>query len=276
VRSALDSLYLYGGLQFYYITLVGDSNPKAYDRLMDYYNFGPYPSCFYDGGYQVVTGAPLDTMTLRQPIVDCGERPVPPVGLVVALEHLGLADYQMTVRVTNNLDANAQPDASLAPTGPAAGQPSISYDFGGQVSDPETDRIYLQWSWGDGDTTAWLGLINSGETQTQSHDWETEATYLISVRAKDIFGAVGAWSPVHQIAIATTCCVIRGDVNSDGVGPDIADLVALVGYMFGGEAEPDCMLATDINGDDLGPDIADLVALVAYMFGGGPPPALCP
>jgi|GEM_PF-1167555 len=75
----------------------------------------------------------------------------------------------------------------------------------------------------------------------------------------------------------TSCCVIMGDIDNNGAGPDIADLVYLVAYMFNGGPPPPCMAATDVNGDGSPvPDIADLVYLVAYMFQGGPPPVPCP
>ena len=39
----------------------------------------------------------------------------------------------------------------------------------------------------------------------------------------------------------TTCCLLRADVDHNGSGPDIADLVYLVNYMFnGGPAPPSC------------------------------------
>ncbi|MFH1686339.1 MAG: hypothetical protein ABIE70_02305, partial [bacterium] len=62
------------------------------------------------------------------------------------------------------------------------------------------------------------------------------------------------------------------DINGNGVGPDIEDLVYLVSYMFQGGPEPPVMAATDVNGNGVGPDIEDLVYLVAYMFQGGPEP----
>ena len=79
------------------------------------------------------------------------------------------------------------------------------------------------------------------------------------------------------------CCDIRGDINHDGTGPDIADLVYLVNYMFNGGPEPPCedppgsgyFPECDFNGD-FALDIADLVYMVNYMFGGGPPPVPCP
>jgi|GEM_PF-3115397 len=72
------------------------------------------------------------------------------------------------------------------------------------------------------------------------------------------------------------CCRLIADINYDATGPDIADLVFLVSYMFQSGPEPPCMGQTDIDGNgSLVPDIADLVYLVSYMFSGGPPPVPC-
>jgi hypothetical protein len=74
----------------------------------------------------------------------------------------------------------------------------------------------------------------------------------------------------------SSCCNKRGDVNNDGSGPDISDLVYLVTYMFQGGPVPPCLEACDLNGSGTGPDIADLVYLVTYMFQSGPAPVACP
>ncbi len=84
------------------------------------------------------------------------------------------------------------------------------------------------------------------------------------------------------------CCNLRGDINHDGSGPDISDLVSLVDYMFILGSPPVCDIPfyphcpdhyyaeANINGDDACiPDIADLVYLVTYMFQSGPPPVPC-
>ncbi len=63
-----------------------------------------------------------------------------------------------------------------------------------------------------------------------------------------------------------------GDINNDGNGPDIADLVYFVDFMFQGGFEPEFTCLCDVN-CDRSIDIADLVYLVDYMFQGGP--ALC-
>ena len=79
----------------------------------------------------------------------------------------------------------------------------------------------------------------------------------------------------------TTCCLLRADINHNGAGPDIGDLVYLVNYMFNAGPVPPCeeggiYIEADIDGNLTGPDIADLVYLVNYMFNGGPAPVPCP
>jgi hypothetical protein len=64
-----------------------------------------------------------------------------------------------------------------------------------------------------------------------------------------------------------------GDINEDDIA-DISDVTELVCYMFQGCSDPCWMNSTDINGDCCGPNIADLVYLIDYMFLGGDAP-LC-
>ena len=62
------------------------------------------------------------------------------------------------------------------------------------------------------------------------------------------------------------------DINADGTGPDIADLIFLVNYMFLEGPPPPFMESTDVDGNGEGPDIGDLIHLVTFMFLDGPPP----
>jgi len=75
------------------------------------------------------------------------------------------------------------------------------------------------------------------------------------------------------------CCAgIRGNVNFDPEDlVNIADLTAMVAYLFGGGDPPLCMDEANVDGlGPLSPNISDLTYLVAYLFGGGPTPADCP
>ncbi|MFH1688094.1 MAG: hypothetical protein ABIE70_11325 [bacterium] len=85
-----------------------------------------------------------------------------------------------------------------------------------------------------------------------------------------------AWDGPHCWEIGGCCQGFADDPNGSGAGPDIADLVYLVNYMFNGGPVPPCLDETDHNGDHtIVPDIGDLVWLVNFMFNGGPALAAC-
>ena len=62
---------------------------------------------------------------------------------------------------------------------------------------------------------------------------------------------------------------VCGDIDNDGEGPNISDLVYLVDFMFNGGPPPPIMASADFDADDQ-ITIADLVALVDFMFNDGP------
>lgn len=85
----------------------------------------------------------------------------------------------------------------------------------------------------------------------------------------------GFWQPFNMGD--PDCCTLRGDINIDGEGPDISDLLFLATYMFQGGLIPYCLGNANINGDELEiPDIADLVHLVTFLFQSGAQLAPCP
>lgn len=120
----------------------------------------------------------------------------------------------------------------------------------GHVLPGESDTLSIKMSSGDldeGSYSAWL-VIESNDPDTLHNPWSVPVTLTVS-------------------GSATYVC---GDADGNGSGPDIADLVYLVNYMFNGGPPPLVLEATDVNGDLLGPDIGDLVYLVAFMFSSGP------
>lgn len=60
-----------------------------------------------------------------------------------------------------------------------------------------------------------------------------------------------------------------GDLDNSGEGPNIADLVYLVSFMFSNGPPPVCTSSADCDQNGAGPDVADLVCWVNWMF---PPP----
>ncbi len=93
-------------------------------------------------------------------------------------------------------------------------------------------------------------------------------TGLISFTAEvaDDVGSIAERGFSILIASAFLC----GDADNDGVGPNIADLIYLVGFMFQDGPEPPFMASVDVNGNGIGPDIEDLIYLVTFMFQEGP------
>ncbi len=128
-------------------------------------------------------------------------------------------------------------------------------------------------------------VISSGGTEGTSTNYRVSGTVgqtAVGSGSSASYGlGHGYWQPFGGVS---SCCVLRADINHDGAGPDISDLVCMVSYMFSAGPPPPCeeppgsgyFAEADINGDMMGPDIADLVYLVSYMFSGGPAPVECP
>ena len=73
-----------------------------------------------------------------------------------------------------------------------------------------------------------------------------------------------------------SCCVLRGDINGSGTGPNISDLTYMTSYMFKWGCEPPCLAEADVNasGSDL-IDILDLAYLIDHVWRSGPAPPAC-
>jgi hypothetical protein len=77
-----------------------------------------------------------------------------------------------------------------------------------------------------------------------------------------------AWSLPVSLTVAAWVC---GDIDGNGTGPDIGDLVYLVDYMFADGPPPPTPAAANVDGEE-DINIADLVCLVYFMFNQGPAP----
>lgn len=50
------------------------------------------------------------------------------------------------------------------PNGPPSGNTGTEYTYTTSTTDPESDKIYYLFDWGDGSTSGWVGPFNSGAT----------------------------------------------------------------------------------------------------------------
>ena len=254
--------------------MVADLNDKAYDRLKYEYNFAGYPSSFFDGGDEVLVGGYSDLSYYQNRIATCGQRTVAPLDMVTAIEWLGNNTVEVTVRIGNGIPANYAPETPVISSGGTYGNPGDAFEYETSTTDSDDDVISYQWDWGNGVIGDWVGSYNSGEKCLQSYSWSQPGSYDVKVRSKDYWGDLSDWSTAYTVEIS--CCLddrgnIDGDV-SDNV--DIADIVYLVNYSFGGGQAPPCLEEADVNGDQ-SLDISDMVYMVNYSFGGGPAPISC-
>jgi hypothetical protein len=96
---------------------------------------------------------------------------------------------------------NKRPDKPELPTGPDSGYVGTSYSFTTSTTDPNNDNVYYQFDWDGGNQSFWSNFVASGTSIIMSHTWQTEGTYSVKARAKDIHGLTSLWSDKHQIVI---------------------------------------------------------------------------
>lgn len=83
--------------------------------------------------------------------------------------------------------------------------------------------------------------------------------------------AVGSYEPTGLTGQVSLDLGICGDINNDGLGPNIQDLNYLVAYVFNGGPIPPNPDLADVNASG-GINVLDLNYLIAFFFNGGPLP----
>jgi hypothetical protein len=86
------------------------------------------------------------------------------------------------------------PAKPTTPSGTASGKAGTSYSYTSSATDPDGDKVYLMFDWGDSTTSGWVGPYNSGATGTASHTWSAQGSFSIKVMAKDTHGKTSVWS----------------------------------------------------------------------------------
>ncbi len=74
-------------------------------------------------------------------------------------------------------------------TGPTEGEAGKTYTYTAVSTDPDGDKIFYCFDWGDGNEFC-TNLVDSGQSVQASHSWEEQGTYIIKVTATDEHGAV--------------------------------------------------------------------------------------
>jgi hypothetical protein len=126
----------------------------------------------------------------------------------------------------------------------------------------DDDGIIVSWQWDFGDDST-----ASGEEVT--HIYENYASYTVTLIVEDDGGSSDTTQ--SEVNVEPIC----GDIDDDGMGPNVADLTYLVTYLFEGGPPPLFIEVANVN-DEGGVNVVDLTYLVEYLFFDGPEPICGP
>jgi hypothetical protein len=76
-----------------------------------------------------------------------------------------------------------------SPFGPTEGYIGVEYTFYFIIPNNFSDGVLIQWFWGDGNISEWLGPFVTGTNVSASHTWNAIGTFGIKVKLKDMWGA---------------------------------------------------------------------------------------
>ncbi len=74
-------------------------------------------------------------------------------------------------------------------TGDTKGKPGEEYYYTFTTTDLDSDDVYYYVNWSDNTTNQLFGSFNSGEEVTLNHTWSEKGTYIVKVKARDIYGS---------------------------------------------------------------------------------------
>ena len=86
------------------------------------------------------------------------------------------------------------------PSGASAGLAGKSYFYQSRSTDPDQDRIYYTFDWGDGSSQETDSLA-SGALARAGHSWSRAGTYQIRIKATDSSGEDSLWSSSKKVKI---------------------------------------------------------------------------
>jgi len=94
-----------------------------------------------------------------------------------------------------------KPNKPNTPDGPLSGVNGVEYYYTTSTIDPQEDKMFYFFSWGDGTNSGWIGPYESGETVEASHIWSKAGNYQIKVKAKDIKSHESIWSDPMAVSM---------------------------------------------------------------------------
>jgi hypothetical protein len=94
-----------------------------------------------------------------------------------------------------------KPERPDKPDGPMTGNVGDVYYYESVTADPQGDKVFYLFDWGDGTNSGWLGPYDSGIKVQANHSWTKQKSYQIKVKAKDVQGFISGWSEPFNVII---------------------------------------------------------------------------
>jgi thiol-disulfide isomerase/thioredoxin len=183
-HGALKELYAEGQLDFYYVTLVDDMNPKARARIRTDYNLYGFPTLWWDGGRRVNVGAgsiPSAKSSYTSSINYCGSHSVKNVDINLKATWQGGTSLSVECEVKNN-EANTY-DGTIRVY---IVEKESSMGWLDTAGDPYT-MAFLDWAFNEAisipgagswsDTMTWNGVVNGFPSVTQENTMVIAAVF---------------------------------------------------------------------------------------------------
>jgi len=93
------------------------------------------------------------------------------------------------------------PEMPITPTGPTDVLVGESGDYVTSSVDPDGNNIRYIVDWDDGSAMTFSDFIESGETYTASHQWNTKGNHEMRIKARDKFGKESKWSETLTVTV---------------------------------------------------------------------------
>jgi len=103
--------------------------------------------------------------------------------------------------LTVGITPNHPPNAPAVPSGPSTARKDSACLFTASATDPEGDSVSYRFDWGNGDTSAWGGLRQSGHTHLAVYAYPRSGSFQVRAQARDTHGAHSAWSDPLSVSI---------------------------------------------------------------------------
>jgi len=87
------------------------------------------------------------------------------------------------------------------PFGSSEGEINKYINFSTTGFDPNSDKLYFFWNWGDGNYSGWIGPYSYGDICFMNHSWSNSGNYSVIVKSKDYLNSESDWSDPLTIKI---------------------------------------------------------------------------